>query len=1034
MNFTNVSKRLLNKLPAEAEIELPTARQTNEQLKEWATNPVTGAFERRAHIPVEAQTENVAALRRMGGEEAILQKEINRVLGKASDDDYAQFKTLVEQEQHADDGYGAWTEPNDLALMPISTKAKEIHQIWRDVNDLDYLTTDSRLRETMKQEDYSGSDYGLITKQIDPGIVNTTSFSGMEIYVPDQKKYINSRTHSGKDIKEEFINKGYDLYEVHPYSRANEELNYGYILSKDSTKFNKPLPDMILHYAEAGVREYENGSYFVKTGRLVYGNGKIYNGTPKTLISGDDPIKLQKYADEVAEALNIYKRNRGSVPDMQKELETADFQYFKVDSANDLKNMIRSAENPKGIIDPNFTPGVYKSGEKPLNTSGYPDLHSSSTFDTARVELAKLNDRYYKGRGKILANINSDQSVLEDPRVIMEKAVQRIAYTRNIDKLMDKYGEYFKNNFADVVDTSQGLDPLAVSGRYMLTHAELKPLSEVAYRDRWKVRSAAHIQHLTNSIMGTPTKADKQIIQYWNNVIDTLEQISPEWWNASVMEKLKNKNPLRVAQSVVFQAYLGLANAAMLFKQPLQIANMAAIYQTETGKAVASLPMVLTAYMLRGEGLPFNAVMRTLNGKLSMMTPDEMEDFIRYMEQYGTFHQINKRPELVGTNLYLKSLKGFQKANMMFFEIGNDISYIVGDLVAYQLSETKSYKDIARIADDLNFNMSSANVSPAQRNPLGAILFELLSYPMGVLSALTGKQFTKGESAMLLAGMLAMWGVSGTFDKDGQPVLFDYLNQHTSLTPDQISFALDGILTHMAALYGYDIREGADLASIFRPLWDAVSVILDRGSDAPSLPIGGIMPLTVDTYKTIKDFLNPDTDGNDLLYWLRTINQRSGLPTSVRNYSKTMYAFSERKILDKYGNVIKDNLSNMDITLTAFGIHPIEERQLNSARALEKHYREAIDDYIEANVKPVINKYAEYDQTNQRYSVEEWLELQVSVRNTIAAGKAWIEQENREELTKYYNNKILNMMNSGGNAEDRLNKVQRAMFNHLTRR
>lgn len=1029
MNLRGLSKRLQYLLPEEAPIKLNTSTVPESAKKMWATRPVTGVLERRAHIPLEAQEENVAALRRTSAEQAILTKEVNKTLKGATDEDIEQFNALVTQEQHANDGLGKWIDETDLKLMPISSKAKELHQTWKDTNDLLWITENSKNKREMEREGFHGDASGRIVKNVDDDILNTTGFSGMEIYVPDQKRYINSRTYSGKNIKEEFINKGYDLYEVHPYSIANEDLNYNYILSKDSIGMNKPLPDAILHYAEGGIRQYENGTLFVKIGRLVYGDGKAYWGSPKTLTSGDDINALQKYVDEVKQAINIYKETEGSLPDMQVLLDETDFQYFKVDSAADLFDLIRSPRNPSGIIDPNFEPGIYRSGEKPLNTTGYPDFNSSSKMDTSRLELMNLNNRYFKGRGKILSNINGKQDILEDPRHIMEKSIQRIAYNRNIDKLIETYGEYFKNNFSDVIDTSTGLNPAAVSGKYLVTHAGLKPLKEVAKRDQWKIRAAEHIQHIVNSISGTPTRADKKIIQYWNSWVDVAEDLGPEWWNTAVLEKLKDKNPVRVAQSVVFNAYLGMANASMLWKQPLQILNMLSIYPTETIKAIASTPAVLVAYALRDTKLPFNKIMRQLNATLGFMSADAMEDLIRYMHDYGTFHQISKRPELLGTSMYLKQLKGFQKLNTMFYEIGNDISYLIGDIAAYNISKTKDFKDIARIADDLNFNMTSANVSQLQRNPFGSLVTEFLSYPMGVLSALTGKQFSPMRRLGFFAALLAMWGIKGTFWKDGQPVLYDYLNRHTELTPEQTGLVLDGILTNMMSTLGYDVREGPDIAGIFIPMWNTVSALIDRNGEAPSLPASGIMPLTVDLYRTIKDILNPDTDGNDLMYWLRVINQRSGLPTGVRNASKAMYAFAEKKILDKYGNVIKEGVEDKDVAMLAFGFKPIEEREINDTRALTKYYQDSIDDYIDAHVKPAITRYLQYNQTNEEYSTEEWLETHAALRNSIAAGRAWIE-EDRPEFFSYYNNRINSLLNTGKNTKDAMSKVQKAIYEH----
>lgn len=1001
---------------------------------------------RRSGIPEVAQKENVAAIRQKAADESKLMKYGSKIYESMSPKAIAEYEELIAQGQAANFGYGRWPNETDLELMPIEESAKEGVKAYRALNDLDYMVTNENIRNVMIREGFKGSTEGYITKEVDSGKVFTKDFSNMEIRVAgDGNKRINSSNSSAKDVKENYLDKGYHLYEVHPYTRANEDLNYNYILDKNPEKYTQPVPTFPLHYSEGGIRSYQQGELFVKMPRATYGQGKSYWGV-KTVMSGDDPVALGKYADEVNEAMRIWKEAKGDLANIQMALDKADFQYFKVKTAKDLNDLVRSESNPEGMLDANFKAGVYQNREMPLNDSGLPSFDTSSTMDTARADLMKLSSRYYKGRGQILNNINNDLSHLEKPNKVMEQLARRIAYGRNIEPLLETQGEYFKSMFADVVDTSTGLNPFETSGKQLLLFAPIKNLDAVKYSDRWKVRAARHMQNVMTNLTNVPTLTDKKIIERWNDFLDSINVRLPNWWDPKYINALRNKNPLRAAQSAVFNMLLGFFNPAQLWKQGQQIVNFMTIYPTQTTEALSRLSIVLPAYMARNSGDNIMNAFRKIAKSFPNFSAEDLDNLVKYMEQYGTFHQSSNRPEVLGTKVFLKSLTSLGKLNMVWFTTGTNISNLVCDVLAYGLAkDKKNFKEIAFIADSLNFNATRANASAIQRNPLSAMIVGLQTYSFGVFGALFGKNL-KGldmavkESARsrfpirakFLAALLAMWGISGVVDRDTAPWLFNAL-ENTDAPKIIKDIAVEGIITTVAGMYGYDVREGPEILSAYKSIWSVVSAMTDRKGETPDMPMTGLTPMMTGLYNVVVDTVNPKTSTRDIVGWLGMV-KKYPLPSGISNSASGLYALFTKKYIDKYGRIVKDNMTDVDAVMSVFGVRPIEAKRFEQARARDKLYKEAVDKCIEGYIKPLADQEAEYMGTNMDNpsAVQAIGTLRNELDANTRACKKVIEDNLPAEYLSYFTYKLSQLYTANPDAETGLTKYQRAILWRMT--
>lgn len=1030
VSLTNIAKITAKTL----EKELPdVAEEVVSKASASAWDPgIAKAVVRTGGIPATEQARNVSAIRRTTGDEAKLQSLVKEGGFKET----PELKTWLDQEQKANGGLGRWSSEDDITLMPVSPETKVSHEVYKAIADLDHIVQNDKILRNMEREGFVGSDTGLVVKEADTNIVKTDSYSNMEIRVDGSHKRLNSTNISAKDLQDKYIDNGYHLYEVHPYSQANDDLNYNFILSRDTEKYSKQLPANVLHYAEGGPRMYQTGEYFVKSGYEIFGEGRSYFGS-RTLVSGDDLTKVKKYAEEVNRAVEIFNEAEGYLPRIQELLDKENFEQFKVTTATDLYNAIRTNKNPDGYIDPHFKAGVYRSGERPLSQNNLPEFYSSSGMDSARYELSKLSSRYYNKRGKIINNINSDNSNLASPHEIMNKLIRRISYNRNMVPLLESHGEYFKNNFGDLVDLEKiGGSIEGKSGTYLVTQAPLKDSNTIAAKDKARLRAAEHMQHVVRTISNVPNDMDAKIIRGWNNALDSVGVNLGRWWDMQWLDKMKDINPLRTVQGVAFHTYLGFLNLSQLWKQPLQISNILALSPSSTPLAILRAPWVLTALVVKRENNKgLLKAIKTINKRMANVTGmsnEELDLAVKFFEQYGTLRQTGNRPELQGTNTFLNSLTGLKKLTTLPFETGNTITQIVADLTAFRdVANKTDFKAIAALSDKYMFHMTKANMSPVQSNPITALITQFGTYQMGVIGALVGKDFNKTQRTVLGAALIGMYGVAGLVGYEFGPNIFTGLKQYVE--DGTAKLWTYGKLTKMFEDHGYNLREGPGIIQPFKTAWDVAASIIDSKHELPSLPASGSLPMIAGMYQLVKDFISPDTDERNALGWLRMV-QHSGLPTGVRNFTKAFYGFATGKYLDKYGQVIKDNVDGMDTIMTALGFRPIEEIRLSDSKAYAKYYMETVDDCIDTYIKPLADALVDYQNTKQwdATSITGYQEIYNTLLNNTANCRKMIQDNMPKEFDTYFSNKLEAFYNPNkGTAVENLSKYQRAIYNNL---
>lgn len=903
-----------------------------------------------------------------------------------------------------------------------TNKVKEVMHKFRDDSDKSYYVDNHQTRSKMEADGWKyDADEMEIVKEIDSKTFGQVEFNKMLIQDPDGN-ILNFKNSSVESIKKRYLDNGeYRLLRADPGSvRWTGSKEYTHRIVRAGTELTD-LPEFVLPYSPGGPRRYTNGTHFVKVGRTFYDEGNTkFLGYAKTLISGSDVKRLNKYANDVNKVVRIYNDFKDDLSGMQRALDEADLTEFKIETVDELLNTIRTKDNPMGLLDadPNITNAkVYRKDEKFVydssltSSSDFVHLDNLDDYDKAKSDLMALRNDYYRSKGdQILDNINTKSyDHVVDMFEIWQKNVTDAILTKNFDPIMADWGDWFKNKFIDVIDPETRKNINKMSGEDVIMTAKISAPNE-SYRAL--ANEAARAQASYKNIKNIPTKIDESINNHLTNLITALPR---GWWDNSFVDSLRTVNPVKWANTVIFRNYLGFFNAAQFYKNGiLPVINMLSL-DTNAWKAVRSAPAVVAAHFMKGEGAIKNGVQNLLRG-IGGLTPEQLDEFLGFMDNYGTFKQMSQRPELYRNNMF-QTLKGWD-GDLVFLKAGNNMAQLIADLTGY-LKYGNDWKKVVGYADDLMGNTNRVNTSAFQRSTVGQLVGQFTSYPISVIETMTGKQFTPAQKASFMATQFFMWGVGGTVARDLVTNMYEWMRGDEVEDDEWSSFVCDGLMTEYFAQKGYDVREGADLVGLFDQMSGLVySLTSIGGGEAPDLPISNIYSILEGYYKAIKDITAPTTDTRDLLYYFRRISEAPQAPTGLRNIANAVIAMDARQMWDKNGDILRKDVDTKRVFMTLLGFKDSARRLKEMDYKTRQIEERAITEMFETSVKPFIEKINTYRRTGEGLSEltktrsASWGEEYHGLENAVRGFKSWVRQFH-PDYTQKADSLIQSQLNAG---------------------
>lgn len=961
-------------------------------------------------------------------------------------EDYKKLNTLLKDstELDRDDFYSLWLSgqenkhwftDEEMDSINVSSKTKELYNDYHKSSDIKYVTDNVLERKRMEAEGWKvDPSSGLFVKKADNRILDNDEYFSRVSILDEDGNILNYKNRTANWIKGYLDDNGYELMQVHPRNVDSSDLGYTHYMTKANQALDD-LPQYVLPYVEGGSRMYTNGTHFVKIGRTFYSADDVkFNGYPKTLIAGNDTKKLQQYADEVNQVIEAFNKYKTDMTALQEELLRIDPQEFKVKSAVDLYDLMRSPENPTGLIDPNYTAKVLRGDEKYSVSNGLKNLDRLDEYDLSLSQLMDLRGKYYKSKGdEILDNINGTYDHVVDPFKMWQRNIEQAAQAQTLGETLLNMGEFFKKRYTDVIDKSNGYNPNRMSGSQVIATANIKApnsdLDDVA-------RAARRMQTFYKNILNIPTKSDEIINKGIQNAVHLLPK---SWWDTKAMDKLLATHPAQAMNSIVFRTYMGCFNIAQFFKQGIgSMLNTTALADpVRAAQALFTMPWAIMGHFFKDTPILKEAA--KILPKVAGVSGEMFEGFLKYMDDFGTYNQLSNRPEIHRYNNFLKTKAGWKNADLVFLELGNNTGQLYADLVSYLTLGGKDLRAVARYSDDLMLNISRANTSTFQRSTVGTLVGQFTSYPLSVLEAMTGKRFDGAAKARFILANLGLWGFSGTFSRDNNNNIYNWFEDNTNMTPEMIRYVVDGYVTNYFAAKGITVQEGPDLFGVFSQVAGMIPGLHELFGEAPDLPVSNIGSIIGDCYQLAKDLYDPTVTTWDLLSFARIVSQKAGLPTGLKNASKAIIAFDAKQYWDKHGDVLSKDMNLTKSFATLIGFGPVEVRLKQMRYDEQKAIQEAILDIYNNTVKVDIDRINTYKRTGYGHTelehnrTESWAALYGAYRNDLRAFKAYVRTMH-PEWSKYAMRLIVNGMRAGQNVNIPNNSAEEVIFRHINTR
>lgn len=852
-------------------------------------------------------------------------------------------------------GFGKWFKPEELAAKGLSDEQVAAYYNFKKVSDIQYLANNADKRTILNRKGYKV--YGeYIGKEERVSLLNTK----IDVIKDTEGNLV---TDLSKYSSDEYV-----AIRVNRQQSLKEDYDFTHIIMKKTEANAAELPQYVTSYMPGGRREYTIGNKFVKIGRSVFNpvTKTKMNGFVKTFVAGTDVAKLQKYADEMNEAIDIFKMFQGDEVTGARMLEQANFQEFKVDNWEDLKSMMRTSDNPKGDIDPEYRAQVVESNQ-PYDFGNTLENLSDDMRDEdwALQELLDMRAKYSRHRGNALDDINGGTARIVDLDDIYDKTIQRAAYSLAKGDLVHWYAKEL-DSFKKVIsnwDEVSKLSDMEKLNRATVLSVERKDLSQDQLR---MLRSAERFLGHSRRILNSKTKWDIYLQNTMTRTAKMLDCVLPkEWQRGKVFETVANANPSKVARALGFNYVMGWWNPAQLVKQGLGTLNVVALEPVNGAKAMMLYPLVRLA-RASGDYKGVFKVYRDAAMKLSGLTEKEFDDLLKYVDRYATK---NASGLLVGADKEYGSALArdknlFKKAwdtQYVFMKEGNAANFYVADIAAYLSKKGSDFREIAGYADDLFVNMTKTSESAFQAGQSlpTAALAQWMTYPMRMVETLFSGRLTTAQKARLWGSQIALWGTAGTFGDDETDVnMYSGLVKH-GISPEMADVITNGLIGAAAHDNGIYIDEGLGLKEQLTGMFGVYDAV--RGEfKLPNIPAGKALPQGLAILSAINEMVAPETGDYDFWRYLKYVATTKNLPSSWRNTSKALLAMKYKKFYDNYGDEIKSDAETHHAIAQFLGFGPYETKQLRDMYVGFTDREEALEAMIE-RIKPYADAMKHYN-------------------------------------------------------------------------
>lgn len=949
-----------------------------ETAKEWSitgagifNSPLNGIlriFGGSTKVGAAAHARAVEADRVLQGILTNLNRTYRSSFNKLDKEGRKAFNTLV-QEGLA--GTGKWFTKEELNAKRLPDAIQNAYFDYKRVNDIEFFANNDDVRKTLMRKGYR--QYGEVIGKEEK--ISTTNLG--KVIIRDMDGNIVTDLSAFNDAD-------HILIRVQRGHAIRTGADYTHIIAPRSQLVGKELPAIVTHYMPGGRRIYTRGTRFVKIGSGYYNpiTKSTLNGFAKTMTTGTDVKQLQQYADEVNKVIDIYKAAGGDDGKAAKMFAEIDFQQFKADSWEQVKQLIKTKDNPSGLIDTRYKAQVLENKQKYDWGNTFDNLFDDmSDTDTALQDLLDVRANYSRMRGNILDDINGGTASIIDIDEMYDKTIRKAAYTMAKSELTHWYATELRK-FAKVIDNWKDIQNM--SDLEQLTHARtiVEGRAMLKESDRRLLRGAERFLGFAKRTLNARTKWDTYLENTMTRLAQAVDCALPtKFQRGDVYNFIAKFNPAKVGRAIGFNYVMGWWNPAQLVKQGLGVINVTALEPVNAAKAMMLYPLVrLSRASKANKGLLKFYKESAL--RMAGITSDEFDGMLKFLDRYGTESASGL---LVGADrVYGEALKAdaslLKKAwdtQYIFMQQGNAANFYIADIAAYLSKKGKTTREIAAYADDLFINMTKTSESAFQAGQIlpTTVMAQWMTYPARMIEAMFNGRLTKAQRLQLLGSQLALWGVGGTFLNDKNE-----LNMYTGLVQNDIDptvadIATNGIFGAIAHELGINFDEGLAIQEQLANLVDIYDATAGEFK-LPAIPAAQAWSQGIALYNAIGELVAPTTDDYDVWRYMKYLATTKNLPSSLRNVAKGALALRFQKFYDNHRRVLKDDATTIQAVAQMLGFGPYEGKQNTYMFEALNNREETLKQAVEA-IKPFADAIVDYriGETEHQEDIDKTLDM-----------------------------------------------------------
>lgn len=923
--------------------------KTSNLIKQTAVKWFGYAFGGGAFQTSEMLARGVQSKRLYHGMRDKLIKNFGKSVKSLKGNEYNTLEDIVKKGHRDNRGRGKWYSYEQVKEW-AGEKVAKAYVDYKRLNDTYYIAMDDLFSRTATAEGFEFFNDSLIGRQIKGDkftkdmFETTMSCSGLGKGLDDYDSVLKA-VESGDKV----------LIELHPVTMLERDYRHNFVLLDAADTKATVIPRGVLPYQEGGIREYANGTLFIKNGTTLSGRSGAFNGFARTITTSLNRADAQRYVDEGNKIIGYWNQLvKGEIDEVrcQKLLDDMGAKMFKVDTVEDLRKMIRTADNPDGLIDAAHPLQVLEHGQEYSYTHN--SLKSVQQMNKALdpyMEIAITRNRRYNRRGELLDALNNEKATILGVKETMDKAIERAAVTNTIHETKRWWQKTFADNFRSVVENGD-----MYADDALLEYGKLKDIRKIAKEDRDLYRAARNFQSRWNIIAGSETFVDKRLSHTMEMVANYLADHSFGLVKRGdkTYDFLKHVRPDKALQSVQFLTYMGFMNTKQLIKQGIGVTTALALSPVNTTRAIMAYPFVRLAFRFKDNPGMMGAISKRL-GELGLMSKDKLDGLLKYMEDYSTLSATARTPSLSQAHWMALQKSKVVQGMQFFTDMGNNFTYGVADIAAYLAKEKEGFQAIAKYSDDLVLGMSSTNISEVQN--VAATFTQWLTYPLRMAEALTGKRFTTKQKLALGTSQLAMWGVGGFTSEQVGVNAYSWLLDETKLTPEQARIIQDGMITYLIEEHtGMRFEGGANLSEVYDKLFNLMDVL--RGEMKIDVPSVNAISNLSSMWNIVKQVSRAAFDDDvSMIDACTRIAVDKTAPTGLRTFANVILWKNADQWWHYYkGNEeVEEGISGGKVLGYMLGAEDLDKHIQRQEELLEMGYKKAIKSAVDEYCKDLLD-------------------------------------------------------------------------------